>query len=195
MTAIFRLRSVAVMLAASDSTPNPSPQVSPQQTGPQQTAPNIAVVKPDGWCGVDQGLKDARSLMHEKYLVHAEDVLLQLLEFAPMEGKAWHMLGRCHQTQQRHSKALECFERAACCYRNQNMADQPPASAAIAQLLWNQGEKTQAEAMLDALLATRPDDAKLQAMRATWHEQHDDTASGTDSVTFNQTDSRQGKAQ
>jgi len=150
------------MLAASDNAPNPSPQAAPEQT---------AVAKPDSWRGVEQGLQDATALMREKAHAQTEDVLLQILEFAPMEGKAWHMLGRCHQTQQRHDKALECFERAANCYRNQDTTNQAPASAAIAQLLWNQGEKKQAEAMLNTLLTNRPDDAKLQAMRAVWDEQ------------------------
>jgi len=149
------------MLTASDSAPNPSPQ----------SFSKITVVKPDGWCGVAQGLQDATSLMREKAHAQAEEVLLQLLEFAPMEGKAWHMLGRCHQARQQHTKALEFFERAAVCYRNQDAADQPPASATIAQLLWNQGEKEQAKAMLEHLLARNPDDAKLQAMRAAWFEQ------------------------
>ena len=85
-----------------------------------------------------------------------------------MEGKAWHLLGRCHQEQQRHAKALECFERAACCYANQNSNDMPPASARLARLMWDQGEEDGARSMLDLLLMRQPDDMSLLAMRQEW---------------------------
>lgn len=108
-------------------------------------------------------------MLHFQLFAQAEDELLQLLEFAPMEGKAWHMLGRCHQIQNRHTKALECFERAACCYNSQNRPeDTPPASSRLARLLWEQGEHAAARTMLALLLNRRPDDEVLLELRKSW---------------------------
>jgi len=132
------------------------------------TPPYRVLPTPQNWRGVAQGLKDAGTLLRLHLYAKAEDALLQLLEFAPMEGKAWHLLGRCHQEQQRHAKALECFERAACCYANQNSNDMPPASARLARLMWDQGEEDGARSMLDLLLMRQPDDMSLLAMRQEW---------------------------
>jgi len=153
------------MLAASVTVPNP-PQEGPDgmDSTPQLKVPPT----PLNWRGVSQGLSDAKVLLHLGFFAKAEDSLLQLLEFAPMEGKAWHLLGRCHQEQERHAKALECFERAACCYKTHQGIETPPASARLARLMWNQGEKDEARAMLDMLLMQQPDDASLLAMRQKW---------------------------
>jgi len=74
-------------------------------------------------------------------------------------------------SQRTNGKALEFFERAASCYGQQRGLNALPASATIAELLWNQGEKAQAEAMLDGLLAKNSDDARLQTIRSTWQAQ------------------------
>ena len=123
---------------------------------------------PQYWRGVGQGLKDAAGLLRLHLYAQAEDALLHLLEFSPMEGKAWHLLGRCHQVQKRHAKALECFDRAACCYKNQTSNDSPPASARLARMLWEQGDTGAAHAMLDLLLMRQPDDTALLAMQRDW---------------------------
>jgi tetratricopeptide (TPR) repeat protein len=153
------------MLTASVTVPNP-----PQDgLDNRPSTPHYRVLPtPQNWRGVAQGLKDARTLLHLHLYAKAEDALLQLLEFAPMEGKAWHLLGRCHQEQQRHAKALECFERAACCYNNHKDSDTPPASARLARLMWDQGEEDVARSMLDQLLIRQPADASLLAMRQEW---------------------------
>jgi len=123
---------------------------------------------PQNWRGVEQGLKDATAHMQGHLYTQAEESLLQLLEFAPMEGKAWHMLGRCHQSGQRHAKALECFERAGHCYARVTAHDAPPASAHLARLLMAQGDAQAAHAMLSGLLQQQPDNAKLLAMQKDW---------------------------
>lgn len=151
------------MLAASVTVPNPPQDV---QGADNANPPVRALPTPDSWRGVDQGLKDATQMLRLKLFARAEDELLQLLEFAPMEGKAWHMLGRCHQIQNRHAKALECFERAACCYRTREAGpDTPPASVRLARLLWEQGDSDAARAMLAVLLSTRPEDAELLSLQ------------------------------
>ncbi|MDQ6987487.1 MAG: tetratricopeptide repeat protein [Mariprofundaceae bacterium] len=151
------------MLTASKTAPNPSSPFVAE-------SPQMVVPLPDHWSGVAQGLAEAALLMQRKAYIQAEDALVNLLEFASMEGKVWHMLGRCHQAQQQHAKALESFERAAHFYRQQDVDDSAPASARLAQVLWDQGETTQAEAMLDLLLARRPGDVKLYDIRKRWHQ-------------------------
>lgn len=154
------------MLAAFVTVPNP-PQNEQEASPATQTF--RALPTPENWRGVGQGLSDASGLLRLRLYAQAEDELLQLLEFAPMEGKAWHMLGRCHQIQGRHAKALECFERAACCYNTRGLqGDAQPASARLARLLWDQGEASAARDMLAQLLAERPGDAALLGMQNEW---------------------------
>ena len=148
--------------------PNP-----PQNGGEKPTATQTfrPLPTPESWRGVGQGLKDAAGLLQLHLFAQAEDALLQLLEFAPMEGKAWHMLGRCHQVQHRHVKALECFERAACCYNTRSHTDDaPPASARLARLLWEQGEEDEARSMLAQLLAGSPADPSLLSIQQQWNQ-------------------------
>jgi tetratricopeptide (TPR) repeat protein len=153
------------MLAASVTVPNPPQEgVEHMASTPSFKTPPT----PQNWRGVSQGLKDAKVLLHLGFFAKAEDELLQLLEFAPMEGKAWHLLGRCHQEQGRHDKALECFERAAFCYKANQGGETPPASARLARLMWDQGEKDEARCMLDTLLMQQPENASLLAMRQEW---------------------------
>ncbi|MDX8392225.1 MAG: tetratricopeptide repeat protein [Mariprofundaceae bacterium] len=123
---------------------------------------------PEHWGGVEQGLQEATALMQRKIYTQAEETLLKLLEFASMEGKAWHMLGRCHQAQQQHVKALECFAQAAHCYQQQNVSACQPVSLRLAEVLRAQGQIAQAETMLDVLQAQQPDDVALHDIRKAW---------------------------
>lgn len=155
------------MLAASVTVPNP-PQGGLEKSPSTQTFRPLPI--PEGWRGVGQGLTDAAGLLRLHLFAQAEDALLQLLEFAPMEGKAWHMLGRCHQIQNRHTQALECFDRAACCYNTRSHSqDSPPASARLARLLWDQGDQHTARSMLAQLLARCPDDTSLIRLHLEWN--------------------------
>ncbi len=138
----------------------------------------MSVPLPSHWSGVAQGLQEAAALMQRKAYAQAENVLVKLLEFASMEGKVWHMLGRCQQVQQQHGKALESFERAAHCYRQQDADEHAPVSVRLAQLLWSQGETAQAVAMLDRLLMQQPDDAALHNIRKDWQQEAGNSVSG-----------------
>ncbi|MDQ6966034.1 MAG: tetratricopeptide repeat protein [Mariprofundaceae bacterium] len=134
----------------------------PPQDGMDASPTTRPLPTPENWRGVGQGLKDATDLLRLNLFAQAEDGLLQLLEFAPMEGKAWHLLGRCHQLQKRHGKALECFERAGCCYSTRHSdKNESPASMRIARMLWEQGETSSARAMLAQLLAEQAGDSAL----------------------------------
>jgi len=164
----FSLRSLGLMLTASGTAPNP-----PQEDKPVGAAAFTHRLPPgpNNWRGVTHGLKDVATLLQRHFYTQAEELLLQLLEFTPMEGRAWHLLGRCHQAQERHAKALECFERAAHCYAQLAGDTAPPASARLARLLWEQGEKETAHAMLEALLKNQPDDLRLRALQQEWMQQ------------------------
>lgn len=164
------------MLAASVSAPNP-PQEGLDETGslPSESSPPI----PQTWRGVAQGLKNAANLLQHHCYAEAESTLLQLLEFAPMEGRVWHLLGRCHQVREQHAKALECFEQAARCYGKQGNGDTQPASARLARMLWNQGEKHAASDMLELLLKRQPDDADLIKLQQEWIQESTSETSPT----------------
>lgn len=151
--------SLALMLAASERAPNP--RIADASAG-------MRPPKPAGWPGAAESLRKAEAMIETGDFYGAEDVLREALDFAPMEGRAWHMLGRCQQAQQRHAAALESFARADACYRRQaacGAGGEAPASARLAELLWRQGEKDAASAMLEKLLAQAPDDEPLLALR------------------------------
>jgi len=141
------------MLAASPSAPkHPLPRHAP---------------RPDNWQGVRDGLAESARLLRAGQLEAAEQTARRVLEFAPREGRAWHLLGRILQQAERHGEALECFERARACYHD-SRAEAPPASLRLARLLWAQGEHAEAKAMLALLLMRRPDDEELLKLRQAW---------------------------
>ncbi len=141
------------MLAASPSAPkHPLPRHAP---------------RPHNWQGVQEGLTESARQLRAGELDAAEQITRQVLEFAPREGRAWHLLGRILQQAGRHGEALECFERAHDCYRDAH-PDTPPASLRLARLLWAQGERAEALAMLDLLLMRQPNDEELRTLRETW---------------------------
>lgn len=126
---------------------------------------------PQAWRGVTQGLEDAAGMLQQHCYEEAEASLLQLLEFAPMEGKIWHLIGRCHQARGQHAKALECFAQAAGCYEKQTHVDEHPASARLARILWEQGEKHAARDMLEQLLESQAEDTELLALQREWEHE------------------------
>ncbi len=101
----------------------------------------------------------------------AEGILRQVLEFAPMEGRAWHLLGKILQDGDRHTEALDCFSRAESCYGRKKRESRSPVSIRLARLLWMQGGKKEALDMLDILMQQRPDDARLRQLREDWRQQ------------------------
>ncbi len=145
------------MLAASASAPKPS-SASPRR------AP-----RPENWQGVEEGLTACARLLAAGEPEAAERTARQVLEFAPREGRAWHLLGRILQQMSRHGEALDCFARARACYEG-SRAEAPPASLRLARMLWEQGERAEARAMLAVLMLRRPDDPELARLRESWEE-------------------------
>ncbi len=143
----------------------PMPKRSSPDYGPEH-AP-----RPQNWQGVESGLAEASSLFRRNKLSRAEKVMRQVLEFAPMEGRAWHVLGRILQTSGRHAEALDCFASAESCYGRNGCDQRSPASVRLAHLLWNQGEYGEARVMLGALMARDPDNGGLRQLREAWSPQ------------------------
>jgi len=143
----------------------PMPKHSSSDHAPEYTP------RPQNWQGVESGLEEASRLLRQDELSHAEEVMRQVLEFAPMEGQAWHFLGRILQKANRHAEALDCFASAESCYGRDNRDQRPPASMRLARLLWGQGEYDGARAMLGILAMRSPDDDGLRQLCATWSQQ------------------------
>jgi len=86
-----------------------------------------------------------------------------------MEAAAWHLLGRALQGMAAHGRALACFQRAAELYGlQQRLNEDPPASLHLAKLLWQQGEREAALAMLKRLIARQGARKELLALLQAW---------------------------
>jgi|AMFO01.1.fsa_nt_gi hypothetical protein len=116
------------------------------------------------------GLRKAESLLKRHMNTEAEGILRHVLEFAPLEGRAWHLLGRALQQHGRHGEALDCFAEAERCYARSKGKPPPPASLRLAKLLWSQGEGRAALAMLGALRQKKPQELQLQELYETWRQ-------------------------
>jgi len=127
--------------------------------------------KPANWQGVAEGIAEARRQLRSGEYGKAQSILQEVLEFAPVEARAWHLLGRALQADGKHDEALNCFTTAASLYgcHVPGQADRP-ASVRLAKMLWDQGDRLGACTMLDALLQKNPDDPQLNELQAAWQE-------------------------
>jgi len=143
------------MLTASGPTPNSSRQTP----------------KPANWLGVADGLAAARQAVEQGKLPYAERILREVLEFAPAEAEAWQSLAEVLQARGRPDEAMTCIEKAAKLQQSRHQDKAPAASARLARILWSQGEKDAARAMLAVLMMKNPDDETLQSLRRAWTEE------------------------
>jgi predicted Zn-dependent protease len=144
------------MLAASTASPNPEIKTTP---------------KPQNWHGVSQGLAKAKQAFQNKEWKTAETILLEVLEFAPTEAKAWAWLGRIMELQNQHEKASDFFQKAESILRKQRGTTVEPASLPLAKILWQQGAKEDAKAMLNTLLLEKQDDEGLLTLSKLWESE------------------------
>lgn len=91
-------------------------------------------------------------------------MLREVLEFAPDEAKAWAWLGRILERRGEASESQACYARARQLMAPRRMP--PPASVRLARLLWQQGERDAARAMLALLMLQRRDDPEVQRLAA-----------------------------
>ncbi|MDQ6982600.1 MAG: hypothetical protein Q9M08_06315 [Mariprofundus sp.] len=109
----------------------------------------------------------ARKAIREGNLEQAEFSLTELLEFAPVEIKAWKLLARI-QRQLGHIEEGIASATRALQLQNNAPTDEPLASVTLARLLWQQSEYHEAMRMLELLIEKRPDDTELSTLKLHW---------------------------
>lgn len=147
------------MLTASNGTPKQeldAPKASPAPT-------------PDNWKGVRNGLSRAEQCLNAQELDQAERHIREVLEFAPSEARAWDLLASLFQIRGIQEEAKRCRDKAESLRKwETDSFKQPPASIRLAKLLWRQGDKETARAMLAVLMIRQPEDERLHALRDIW---------------------------
>ncbi len=146
--------SVSRMLAASDSAPNM-----------QQY---ITIPKPGNWRGVNDGMVAARKAIQQGQFEQAERILIELLDFAPVEIKAWKLLAKV-QRQLGHIEQGIASATRALQLQNNPLPEEPPASVTVARLLWEQNEYQEARRMLAILIDAQPDNTALLELQQQWN--------------------------
>ncbi|ATX79824.1 Tetratricopeptide repeat-containing protein [Mariprofundus aestuarium] len=148
------------MLTASASTPNTLQKKA-------KSAPT-----PDNWYGVAGGMDAAKKAITCGALEQAEQILTEMLEFAPAETPAWKLLARVQRKLGRVEAGIKSATRAL---QLQIPRPQPqaPASVTLAQLLWKQGEKELAMEMLSLLITRQPEDQSLVVLKSNWDKESD----------------------
>lgn len=142
------------MLAASDTAPNM-----------QQ---HITIPRPGNWRGVSDGMASAREAIKQCNMEQAECTLTELLEFAPVEIKAWKLLAKV-QRQLGHIEEGITSATRALQLQNNPLPAEPPASLTVAQLLWKQHEYQEARQMLAILIDAQPDNIMLSELQQQWN--------------------------
>jgi Flp pilus assembly protein TadD len=127
---------------------------------------------PSNWNGVKVGLDKAMHLFGIGEYESAQLTLHEVLEFAPFEARAWHLLGRVLQAAGAHADALGCFSKAASLYGdNKDEFNMAMATVPLAELLWRQGDREAARAMLGLLILRKGDDPEILALSEAWKRQ------------------------
>ncbi|MDX8388108.1 MAG: hypothetical protein R8M46_06195 [Ghiorsea sp.] len=150
------------MLAA--STDNMEGLGAPAASSSRPNAP-----KPRIWLGVTKGLLEAKEAIENQNLDIAEQLLREILEFAPAEPETWHILAAILNRREQFDEARELLRRAIK-LKDTNISLQTdlPVSKRMAKLLWAQEDKPAALTMLAELLLASPDDKELEALHQTW---------------------------
>jgi len=124
--------------------------------------------KPNNWSGVLAGLERAKHAIESKDLNGAEQHLREILEFAPAQAEAWHILAAVLNRKGEKSEARDCLRRM------QKLTHKPditlPVSQRMAKLLWAQDDRQAAMHMLAELSLAAPDDETLIALQQQWSE-------------------------
>ncbi len=147
------------MLAASASTPNTT------------QSSHHSTTTAGSWHGVAEAINAAREAIKNDDLAQAESILIELIEFAPVEIRAWKLLAKT-QRHLGHIQAGIASARRALQLQNSNIEDLPLASITIAKLLWEQHEFDDAREMLFVLLEKAPEDPVLLDLQLQWNGEH-----------------------
>jgi len=147
------------MLAASASTPN----ITQASRYSRTTSGN--------WHGVAEGMDSAKNAIRQGDLAQAEVILIELLEFAPVEIQAWKLLAKT-QRYLGHIDAGISSAKRALQLQNADIEALPLASITIARLLWEQHEYEDAKAMIALLIEQQPDNAEWLELQYQWDLEH-----------------------
>lgn len=150
------MRSVSRMLSVSSSAPNS-----------QQQPPLASTPRPANWHGVTEGMAAAKKAIRSGQLEQAEQLLSELLEFAPAETSAWKLLAKT-QRKLKHIEAGIKSAKRALELQNIPRNHGAPASLTIAQLLWQQGEHKQARDMLKLIESDQPENEQIPNLWQQW---------------------------
>jgi len=134
-----------------------------------QSANPSATPKPRIWLGVRKGLQAAKDAIEDKNLDLAEELLREVIEFAPAEPETWHILAAVLNRKGHIEEAKQCLRRVLKLQEtNIELQTELPVSKRMAKLLWSQDEHAAALAMLAQLLLDDPSDQELLALQQTW---------------------------
>ena len=129
--------------------------------------------KPHNWSGVAAGIDSAKQAIGNKDLVLAEQHLREVIEFAPAQTEAWHILAAILNRKGKRDEARDCLRRTHQLQEVHETASGPlPASKRMAKLMWSQGEHKSALTMLEALVLASPS-KELLALQEQWQQQWD----------------------
>jgi len=164
LTQLYFMLNISRMLAASND--DMEGLGLPNSTSTRPNAP-----KPRIWLGVKNGLAEAKVAIEAKNLDVAEQLLREILEFAPAEPETWHILAAILNRQGHVEEARELLKRVLK-LRDTNISLQTnlPVSKRMAKLLWAQDDQGAALTMLAELLVDAPEDTELQALHQIWTE-------------------------
>jgi len=143
------------MLAASAPAPN------------MQQQRSVTIPAPGNWRGVSDGMAAARDAVQKNNMQQAERILMELLEFAPVEIKAWKLIAKVQRQLGHIEQGISSATRALQ-LQNNPLNDEPPASVTVARLLWEQHEYQEARQMLVLLRDAQPENAELSALQQQW---------------------------
>jgi len=128
----------------------------------------ITIPKPGNWRGVNDGMIAAKEAVQQGNPEQAESILIELLDFAPVEIKAWKLLAKV-QRQLGHIEQGIISATRALQLQNNPLPEEPPASVTVARLLWEQNEYQEARQMLAMLIDTQPENKALLELKQQWN--------------------------
>ncbi|GAV21161.1 tetratricopeptide repeat protein [Mariprofundus micogutta] len=143
------------MLTASGSAPN-------SQLNSPKPAPT-----PGNWFGVRGGIEAAKNAIASGNLESAEQILIEMLEFAPSETRGWKLLARTQRQLGNIDAGISSAKRALQ-LQNAEKKQSNPISTTLAKLHWQQGERKEALEMLSQLLIQKPQDPALNELLLQW---------------------------
>ncbi len=113
-------------------------------------------------------MQEARNAYEAGDFTRAEELLLELVEFAPSELRAWQLLARSQKALGKIRQAIRSAEKAIELQNAARTSADMPASLTLARLLWQQGDHASARAMLALLLMRQPECAELIELKQQW---------------------------